>query len=213
MKFVPAFLAAFLVLAAVPAEAQTRFFDLTASYARVDPQTDSRPGLSTIDEFELDSSGGFGLAVNVFFTDRISTEFAAYVVDTEASVRPRLTNRFPVGDLQMIPLTVTLQYHFNPEGRIDPYLGAGVAYVLFDDVSEFPDGGTGLRAIDVDDDFGYVINAGLSFDITPRFAILGDVKYVPVDAGARAVFASAPDQEFGLEMSPLILSIGLSVQF
>lgn len=213
MKFLSRAWIACLVLVAVPAMAQTRFFDLTGYYAWVDPQSDSRPGLSTLDEFELDSTTGFGAALNAFLTDRVSAEFAVWLVDFEANVRSPLVSPFGVGDLEMMPITVTLQYHFNPEGRIDPYIGAGVAYVLFDELSDFPNAGTNLRAIDVDDDFGWVANAGLSFDVTPRFAIIGDVKYVPVDAAATAVFATGPEQEFDLEVSPIIVSVGLSYQF
>jgi outer membrane protein len=213
MKLTSALIAAFTLLAAAPALAQSRSVDITGYYALVDPQGNSRPGFDLLDEIELDSTSGFGAAINVFFTNRISTEFAAYLVEPEATFRERLVDRTGTSDLEMMPLTVTLQYHFNPDGRIDPYLGAGVAYVLFDELSDFPNTGTSLSSIDVDDDFGYVLNAGLSFDITPNFAIVGDVKYVPVEAGARAVFAGSPGQDFEFEVSPLILSLGLSYQF
>ncbi|MFN2441282.1 MAG: OmpW family protein [Thermoanaerobaculia bacterium] len=211
MKFVAAMTVVIALFAAAPASAQTRFFDVTAFYALVDPQGDNRPGLNAVDEFELDSTSGFGAAVNAFFTDKISLELAAYAFESEVTVRPRLVSQFPVRDLDMMPITATLQYHFNPEGRFDPYIGAGAAYVLFGDLSDFS--GSDLRSIDLEDDIGYVLNAGASFDLTPRLAIVGDVKYVPVESSARAVVTGAPEQTFDIEVNPLIVGLGLSYQF
>jgi outer membrane protein len=211
MKFAAAMTVVIALFAAAPATAQTRFFDVTAYYALVDPQGDNRPGLNAVDEFELDSSSGFGLGVNAFFTDRIALELAAYAFESEVTVRPRLVSPFPVRDLDMMPITATLRYHFNPEGRFDVYLGAGAAYVLFGDLDDFS--GSDLRSIDLDDDVGFVVNAGASFDITPRLAVVGDIKYVPVEASASAVFASAPDQTFDIKVNPLIVGLGLSYQF
>ncbi|MCA1734514.1 MAG: outer membrane beta-barrel protein [Acidobacteria bacterium] len=192
MKFVTAMAVVIALFAAVPASAQTRFFDVTGYYAMVDPQGDNRPGLNAVDEFELDSSSGFGLGVNAFLTNRLSLELAAYAFESEVTVRPRLVNQFAVRDLDMMPITATLQYHFNPEGRFS---------------------GSDLRAVDLEDDIGYVVNAGASFDITPRLAIVGDIKYVPVEASASAVFTNAPDQTFDIEVNPVIVGLGLSYQF
>ena len=211
MKFVTAMAVVIALFAAVPASAQTRFFDVTGYYAMADPQGDNRPGLNAVDEFELDSSSGFGLGVNAFLTNRLSLELAAYAFESEVTVRPRIVDQFLVRDLDMMPITATLQYHFNPEGRFDVYLGAGAAYVLFDEMNDLS--GSDLRAVDLEDDIGYVVNAGASFDITPRLAIVGDIKYVPVEASANAVFTNAPDQAFDIEVNPVIVGLGLSYQF
>lgn len=48
-------------------------------------------------------------------------------------------DQFVLGDLQMIPITGIVQYHFNPEGRFDFHIGAGVAYVLFDELNDGDD--------------------------------------------------------------------------
>ena len=36
-----------------------------------------------------------------------------------------------LGGLSVLPPTITLQYHFNPQGRVRPYVGAGLNYSLF----------------------------------------------------------------------------------
>ena len=50
----------------------------------------------------------------------------------------------------MTPLTGVLQWHFAPAGFIDPYIGAGAAYVLFDNVNGY--GNLGVDKINFKDD-------------------------------------------------------------
>lgn len=208
----------FLALVITPAFAQSRSVDITGWITFVDPSGSN--DFSDVEDFEdveaeFDSEQGYGIAINTFWSNRISTEFAVSVVEPDVTLRindPTIPFE-DVGSLEMIPLTATLQFHFNPEGRIDPYVGAGVAYVLFDEIQGNNFGDINVDAIDFDDDFGFVINGGLSFDITPNFAINLDAKYVPVSSAARAVVAGAQGDTVKFEVNPLILAAGLSFQF
>lgn len=218
MKLVKIGIVVLAVLAAMPLAAQSRSVDIYGFATWVDPSGDSVFDADGIDDarVEFDSEQGFGVAVNVFFSNRISAEFAASAVEPDVVFRsdnplfPLLTG----GQLEMIPITATLQYHFNPDGRIDPYVGLGAAYVLFDRVSDFDDvGNIDIDAIDFDDDVGLVVNAGLTFDITPTLAVYVDGKYVPVSSSATASFATGPGTSTDIDINPLILSAGLGFQF
>ncbi|HUP64286.1 MAG TPA: OmpW family outer membrane protein [Thermoanaerobaculia bacterium] len=202
-------------LAVTPAFAQSRSVDLTAWVTWVDPS-----GHNTFEDFDgtddldvrLDTAQGFGVGLNVFLSNRISAEFAVSLFEPDVELAISNPALAPlVGSLEMMPITGTLQFHFNPDGRIDPYIGAGVAYVLFDEIADFDD--VDLDAIDFDDDYGFLVNAGVSFDITPNFAINLDAKYVPVESAARAVVGGVGSDALDIEINPLILSVGLSFQF
>lgn len=202
-----------LTMMMTPAFAQSRSVDLTGWVTFVDPSgnTDFEDG----EVAEFDGEQGYGLGINVFWSSRISTEFAASVVEPDLSLRatdPSIPSGV-VGSLEMMPITGTLQFHFNPDGRFDPYVGAGVAYVLFDQVEGESLGDIGLDAIDFDDDYGYVANAGVSIDITPTFALNLDAKYVPVSAAARGVVAGTETDPVDFDVNPLILAAGVSLQF
>lgn len=209
MKAVKVALAvAVLALVASPMFAQDRSVDLTGYVSWMDPNGDN----TIVDDgedinFNFDSDQGFGIGLNVFWSNRVSTEFTASKFSPEAAFESDVD--FGNSSLDMIPITATLQFHFAPDSRIDPYIGAGVAYVLFDEFDSSNLDELNLGAIDVDDDYGFVINAGLSFDITPNFAILADAKYVPVESEITAS-GLAPAT---LEINPLILSVGASFQF
>jgi outer membrane protein len=202
-------------LAAVPAFAQSRSVDLTGYVSWMDPSGDNTivddPD-GTID-INFDADQGFGIALDVFWSNRISTELAVMKFSPEAAFEG--TGGFEsliAGDLDMMPITATLRFHFAPESRFDPYIGAGVAYVLFDEISSRNLSDIDIDALDVDDDYGFLLNAGFSFDITPNFALVLDAKYVPVESSINARGAG-PAEALNLEINPLILSAGLSFQF
>jgi outer membrane protein len=215
-KLVVAF-AVLAMFAAVPAAAQDRSVDIIGNVSWVDISGDNTFE-GSIDDFdvEFDSDMGYGLGINVFWGERVSTEFAASLISPEVTFNP--TNGgvpgFLAGDLEMIPITATLQYHFAPNSRIDPYVGAGAAYVLFDDIDDSEDlDDIDVDSIEFDDDAGFVVNAGVDFSFSDSFALNLDAKYVPVEASANATFASGPGQAFDVEVNPLILSAGLRLKF
>ncbi len=212
MKRILLFLAA-LTLMMTPAFAQERSVDLTGWVTFVDPSGDTDIENGEIAEF--DSEQGFGVGINVFWTNAISTEFAASLVEPDLTLRatdPEIPGGV-IGSLEMMPLTATLQYHFNPNGRFDPYIGGGVAYVLFDEINDESLDDIDFDSIDFDDDYGFVANAGLSIDLTETFALNLDAKYVPVSSPARAVVGGIETDEIDFDINPLILAAGVSLQF
>lgn len=204
-----------LFLIAVPAPAQ-RSIDLIGWYSRVDLSGDSR--IEDLDDFDIDfdSESGYGVGVNVFWSNRLSIQLAAHRFEPQAAGTaddPSIP-AFALGELEVIPITAVVQFHLFPNSRIDPYAGAGVAYVLFDQFEHRDDlDQIGVERIDIDDDFGIVFNVGLDVDLSGFFGLNVDVKYVPIDSAARAVFAQGPGTETAIEVNPLIVSAGLSLRF
>jgi outer membrane protein W len=104
-----------------------------------------------------------------------------------------------------------LQWHFAPNGFIDPYIGGGAAYVLYEFDAQ---GVTNLDQIDFDDDVGLAVNAGLGIRMGDHFGIVIDGKYVPVESNATAVVVGTNQERSGqFDISPIIISGGLSLRF
>jgi outer membrane protein W len=203
---------ALIVASSTPLFAQSRSVDVTGWLSRVDPHGDNNFG-TQVRSLDFDSANGYGAAVNVFWGNHLSTEFAAYVADSDVRVRPVGGGNDINGDLEIIPITATLQYHLMPEGRFDPYIGGGVAYVLFDNVDNTSDlNDVFVGDIDFKDDYGFVANAGLSIDLTSKLALNVEGKYVPVDSAATAHLPSGTEK-VDISVNPLIFSAGLQFQF
>jgi len=201
-----------LLLAAVPAIGQSRSVDITGSASFIRIGEDAERSL------EVENDVGFTVGLNVFIGDRFSLDFTAGLFEPEASIalptvlvfrtiKPQVVSAATVGKLKMIPLTAALQYHFKPEGRIDPYIGGGVEYVLLGNFDSADD--IDFEEIDFNDDLGAMVNAGVSFDLGRNLALTLDAKYVAFDDGV----TTAGDQPLATELHPLIVSAGLSWQF
>lgn len=208
---------ALVFILAVPAFAADRSFDLTGFAVYVDPNSSGTFNSPTPNQaFDINFNGklGYGIGANIFFGNSLSAEFTVSSVKTEASFTGRA--RVVAADnpnLQMVPITGVLQWHFAPGGFIDPYVGAGVCYILFDNLNTASDfGNLGVSRIDFKDDAGLALNAGLGIRLTPRFAITVDGKYVPLKSSATAVFASGTTRT-DVKINPVMVSAGLTLRF
>lgn len=212
-------LAAALTLFAVPsAFAQGRVFDVFANATWVDLSGEGSIDFDQLDDplVSFESDQGYGAGINLFVGSRFSLEVAASTVSPEINLDPSNSPipRVAAGDLQMIPITGVLQFHFAPNGSFDPYIGAGVAYILFDDVSKAQDlDEVEIDAIDFDDDYGTVFNIGATLGVTRAIGINVDAKYVPADAKARVRFTDGAGEDLDIAVDPLILSAGVRIMF
>ncbi|MBW3565184.1 MAG: outer membrane beta-barrel protein [Acidobacteria bacterium] len=209
-----------LAILAMPLAAQDHTFSLSGFVTSLDPQGDGVfEGIdenSDLDDLDanFDSSEGFGAALGFHLSDNIALELAASVVEPEFI----LTTGGPVPitartELEMIPVTLTLQWHLNPDGMLDPYIGAGAAYILFDDADDFDRDDTNLESVDIEDDVGLVVNAGLNVNFSEMIGLYLDAKYVPVEAAADAVFLAGDGTSTDIEINPLMFSGGLRLMF
>ena len=206
----------FVSLITVPTFAADRFFDLTGWATWVKPQSDNTFNSSNPNRpFNINFDGklGYGAGVNVFFGHTLSLALDA------SEVKPDAKFGFPgatlnQGSIKMIPITGVLQWHFVPSGFIDPYIGAGAAYVLFDNLQNVNDvGHVGVNQINFKDDVGLALNAGIGFNFSKSIGFTGDVKYVPVKSSATAVFATGPNQSQKIKINPVMASAGLTFHF
>ncbi len=78
---------------------------------------------------------------------------------------------------QILP-TLSLQYHFNPEGKWRPYIGGGLNYtMIFDEEGYGPLMGHTVRA---DNSFGLAGQVGLDVGITENFFVNAAVRYIDI---------------------------------
>ena len=159
-------------------------------------------------QFEFDEDAGYGISLNHFWVSSFSTELAyhKFGADTEVSVDDG--PRFDAGEVDASALTGIAQWHFRRASRFSPYVGAGVAYMSgeFDPV-DFD--GENEAAIDFEDELTWAANFGANINLTDRFAIGLDAKYIPWEP--RGEGDEAPSDR--VDLSPLVLSAGLRVRF
>ena len=111
-----------------------------------------------------------------------------------------------VRDTWVLPPVVTVQYHFAPAAKVDPYLGAGLNYMLFY-------GGTnkaGFTGVKTPDGFGYALQAGGNVALHGPWLLNVDVKKVYFETKA-SVDNGALQSDVHLD--PWVLSLGVGRKF
>ena len=135
---VPALAAALTIGAAVmPAHAEKAAGDLLVRgrviYVQPDEGSSLKLGATAIaGKASVDNSTVPELDFSYFFTDNLAAELILGTTHHHVAAKGSpLGASVDLGDVWLLPPTVTLQYHFNPKGKISPYVGAGVNYTIF----------------------------------------------------------------------------------
>ena len=105
------------------------------------------------------------------------------------------------GEVEHIPPTLSLQYHFRPEARFRPYVGAGLNYTLFS--NEEP---AGLK---LDDSFGLAAQAGFDYGINDNWFVNYAIRWIDIDADATL----GGDKLGTIEIEPWVYSLNLGYRF
>lgn len=92
-------------------------------------------------------------------------------------------NGAKAAEVSHLPPTVSLQYHFNPGGKVSPFIGLGLNYTAFFDVKESgPLAGTQLT---LGKSWGAAAHAGLDFALSERWLMSVDLRWMDIDTEAR----------------------------
>ncbi|HEY7986008.1 MAG TPA: OmpW family outer membrane protein [Methylophilaceae bacterium] len=120
----------------------------------------------------------------------------------------------PLGSVNMLPPTLTLQWHFLPDQTIDPYLGAGVNYTRSLDRNLATTAVTPGLPIHIDrNSLGLAFQAGVDVNLKDGWMVNADIKKafistdVTVNAGAGFVKIDS------LDIDPWIIGFGIGKRF
>jgi outer membrane protein len=144
------------------------------------------------------------LGFTYFLTDNLSVEAILGATQHEIRARGGATD-VAVHETWVLPPVVTLQYRPMPEARVSPYVGAGINYMLF-----FEGQDRNGFTVDLEDGFGYALQAGADVAITGPWTLNVDVKKVWFDTTA-TINGGALTSDVNLD--PLVVSVGFGRKF
>ena len=111
----------------------------------------------------------------------------------------------------VLPPTLTVQYHFAPEAKVRPYVGAGVNWTLFynEKASRGLETAVGATNVNLSSSFGWAAQAGIDIDLNEKMFLNVDVKYIKMDSNARLNTTAAGLQRVGVDINPLVFGVGV----
>lgn len=109
------------------------------------------------------------------------------------------------------PAVLAVQYFIPRAGSFHPYVGAGVNYTMF-----LRSRGAALQNVKISNAFGTALEAGLQYEVAPRWTLNMDIKYIALSTRISATYPTP----FGdvpavakTEINPLTVSFGIGYRF
>lgn len=194
------------LLTAAPASAESGDWLVRLRAINVAPNESA--DIATIGgDVDIDTSVVPELDITYFVRDQWAVELILGVTPHDVTAVGTSLGDVDLGDVTLLPPTLTLQYHFNPQGQVRPYVGAGVNYTHFFD-ADLP-AGSALTSIDYDASFGLAAQAGVDFALDDDWFVNVDVKYIDIDTDVTINGAIAAD----VLIDPVVFGIGLGRRF
>jgi outer membrane protein len=181
-----AMVGAAMVAAAAPAQAEAGDFLVRGRFIVVAPQ-DGSGGITPAfpnDGVSVDTAYAPEIDFTYMLTNNIGLELIA--ATTKHSATGRSGTPAAVGkllDTWVLPPTLTLQYHFAPDGGFRPYVGAGLNYTIFykERASGSLEAAVGQTDVSLSDSFGWALQAGADIPLNDSVFLNFDVKYIDMD--------------------------------
>lgn len=175
----------------------------------------------TSDTIEVDEAFTLGIDISYMMTKNVAVTLmldtsSEHELDVDAPLATALGAASGVDLLEtrVLPPSLILQYHFMPDGKYRPYVGAGVNYTIFFDERK----GTALRAagatdLELDESLGLVLQAGMDMDLGNDWSLNVDLKYVNIETEATFKVAGVTPASVDVDIDPLVLGIGVGKRF
>lgn len=144
------------------------------------------------------------IGLTYFLTDHLAVEAIAGTTKHEVKAVGPGTD-VTVHETWVLPPVVSLQYHFAPQAKVSPYVGAGINYMVFyggEDENGFK--------VDIDNGFGYALQAGVDVAVTGPWSANLDVKKVFFETDASVNGGALKTK---VKLDPWVVSAGFGYKF
>jgi len=205
-----------LAMAAMPAQAYEKGdWIIRGGVGVVDPASTAYESAPDDLKIIVDSgtavtlTGVYMLSPNWGFEILASTPFS-HDIKAAAISEP---GEIKIGETKHLPPTFSFQYHFMPDGKFQPYVGAGLNWTLFFDESiDQAIFGTGA-SLKIDDSFGFAAQVGGDFLFGDRMTLNFDLRYIDISPDVTLTDPIEGSDTIGIDIDPIVYSVNLGFRF
>jgi len=153
------------------------------------------------------------LDITYMWTPHWGTELILGTTDHTVYGNGTLNSLGGIIGADVLPPTLTLQYHFKPNSNIRPYAGVGVNYTHF--YNEKVTGGLDAPGakVKMDSSWGLAFQAGVDVDINDDWFVNFDVKYIDIDTTAHFKNTTVGRAAVDVDLQPWVFGIGIGTTF
>jgi outer membrane protein len=164
--------------------------------------------------FDIDDAWTLDIDLSYFFTANLAVELAAALPSEHDVVSKNpAAGEGKIAQIDVLPLTALLQYHFLPQGTVQPYVGLGINHTTFQDeeVTDDPEPG---ETLDVDSSTGLALQAGADIGLGGGWFANLDVKWLDVETKFTGNVPSEGTVTIDdVKVDPWVIGIGIGRAF
>lgn len=143
-----------------------------------------------------------------FITDSIAVELIAATTRHSVKAKGTSLGNVDLGEVSLLPPTLTLQYHFWPKQAFSPYVGAGVNYTWFYNAETTS--GSAVQSIHYDDGFGAALQIGFDYNLSGNWFFNVDVKQLFLNTDVKLNGGAITAD---VDLNPTIIGVGIGYKF
>ncbi len=143
-----------------------------------------------------------------FFTTHLAAELILATTRHSVQATDTLLGTVNLGKVYVLPPTLTLQYHFLPEHRLNPYLGAGINYTHFYHVTNGPVS----LSTRYGDSVGPAVQIGVDYALNEHWWVNVDAKQIFMRSNVE-VNTALGQLKTHATINPVIVGLGLGYRF
>ena len=174
-------------------------------------------------QLQVDSNTIPEIDFSYYITKNIAAELILAIGtrhDVSTSGKGALLTSTALGSVNLLPPTLTAQWHFLPDQQFDPYVGAGVSYVRALDNGLTAQTVAGPVPINISrNSFGPALQAGVDWNLQDKWLVNFDVKKiwfgtdVNLNTGGAAGTITGFQKIDSLDIDPWVISFGIGKKF
>jgi outer membrane protein len=155
---------------------------------------------------KVDVDDGYAATITVAYmvTDHIGVELLA---STPFNHDIDYSGLGTIGETDQLPPTLSLQWHFSPIGRFQPYVGAGVNYTIF--FNEDTKGAAAGTTLNLEPSLGLAGQGGFDWHFGNKWLANFDVRYISIESKAELNGVKLGD----VEIDPWVVSVNVGYNF
>ena len=176
---------------------------------------------------QVDDGTSLTLTGTYMFTENWAFDILAawpfkHDVDLSGTISDGVTTEsgtVPFGEVEHLPPTFSVQYHFLPDAQFQPFVGLGLNYTTFQSEDLEQDViDAGIVDYSLDDSFGVAVQLGADWMINDSWMINFDVRWINIEADLEATVDDGVNPRATaalgtVEIDPWVLAINVGYGF
>lgn len=122
-----------------------------------------------------------------------------------------------IAEVDHLPPTLSVVYHFDTKGPVQPYIGLGVNYTTFfsEEASSSLEAALGNASVSLDDSWGLAGQVGVDWHLNDNWLINASARYIDIETDATITLKDLGDAKVktSVDIDPYVYTVAIGYKF